>query len=126
VVVNSPASNLPPADRAKLAAILGRLGSEYDGERAAAGLLAARFVRDHGLTWPELLAAPAPATPPPPATDWQHRAAWCAERGELLSLWEANFLAAMGRRHQPPTDKQAAVLDRLVRRKTAVDGGGAA
>ena len=120
------AEALTPADRAKLAAILGRLGSDFDVERAAAGLLATRFVREHGLTWPAVLAAPAPATPPPPSTDWHRRAAWCAERAELLSLWEANFLASMGRRHKPPTDKQAAVLDRLARRRMAVDGGGAA
>ena len=115
-------ADLAPADRAKLSAILGRLGSDHDGERAAAGLLASRFMRDHGLTWPDVLAAPAPTTPPPPATEWQRRAAWCEERAELLSLWEANFLASMGRRPRPPTDKQTAVIDRLVRRRMAVEG----
>jgi len=118
-------ADLAPADRAKLSAILGRLGSDHDGERAAAGLLATRFMHDHGLTWPDVLAAPAPTTPPPPATDWQRRAAWCADRAELLSLWEANFLASMGRRHKPPTAKQDAVLDRLVRRRMAVEGDAA-
>lgn len=121
--MSSTRHDLTPGNRAKLAAILGRLGSDHDGERAAAGLLATRFVRDHGMTWPDLLAAPAPTTPPPPATDWQRRAAWCAERAELLSLWEANFLGSMERRHKPPTAKQAAVIDRLVRRRQAVDGG---
>jgi hypothetical protein len=118
------AEALTPADRAKLAAILGRLGSDFDGERAAAGLLAARFVREHGLTWPDVLAAPAPTTPPPSATDWHRRAAWCAERAELLSPWESNFLATLGRRLRPPTTKQAAVLERLVQRRVAAGGGG--
>ena len=39
-----------------------------------------------------------------------------------LGLWEANFLASMGRRPRPPTDKQTAVIDRLVRRRMAVEG----
>jgi hypothetical protein len=118
------ARELTPADRAKLAAILGRLGSDFDGERAAAGLLAARFVREHGLTWPAVLAAPAPATPPPPVTDWRRRAAWCAERAELLSPWEQGFLTNLGQRQKPLTVKQATVLERLVARRMAAAGGG--
>lgn len=115
--------DLTPPNRAKLAAILGRLGSDHDGERAAAGLLASRFVRDHGLTWPELLAVPAPAAPP--ATHWQRQATWCAERGELLTPWEAIFLATLCHRQKPPTTKQSAILDRLVRRRMAAEGAAA-
>jgi hypothetical protein len=121
--MTSTRHDLTPADRARLAAILGRLGSDFDGERAAAGLLASRFMRDHGLTWPAVLAAPAPATPPPPATDWRRRATWCAEAVELLSPWEAAFLASLGGRTKPPTEKQAAVLQRLVARRMAAGGG---
>jgi hypothetical protein len=121
--MNTARFELTGADRARLAAILGRLGSEHDGERAAAGLLATRFMRDHGLTWPDLLAAPAPSTPPPPVTDWRRRAAWCAERAELLSGWEASFLANMAERATPPTEKQGRVLDRLVQRRVAAGGG---
>jgi hypothetical protein len=121
--MNATRFELTGADRARLAAILGRLGSQHDGERAAAGLLASRFMRDHGLTWPDLLAAPAPATPPPPPADWRRRAAWCAERAELLSGWEADFLANLGARAAPPTEKQARVLDRLVARRMAAGGG---
>ena len=48
-------------DRARLAAILGMLGSAHAGERAAAALHAERFRKQHGLTWGEMLAAqPAP------------------------------------------------------------------
>jgi len=46
------------AERAKLARILGMLGSEYAGERAAAGLQAEAFRKLHGLTWAQLLALP--------------------------------------------------------------------
>jgi hypothetical protein len=37
--------------RARLATILGMLGSEHAGERAAAGLQAEAFRKKHGLTW---------------------------------------------------------------------------
>lgn len=62
-------------ERQRLAAILGMLGSDHAGERAAAALQAEAFRKRHGLTWSELLALspaapppePAPAAPPPPA-----------------------------------------------------------
>jgi hypothetical protein len=47
-------------DRRRLAAILGMLGSEFDGERAAAGLQAETFRKKHGLTWEQMLATPPP------------------------------------------------------------------
>ena len=115
------AETLTPADRARLAAILGRLGSDFDGERAAAGLLASKLLRDRGLTWAELLDRAAP-TPPPPGT-WSRRAAWCAERAELLTPWEVRFLGTLAARAKPPTPKQAAVLDRLVARRMAAAAG---
>jgi len=43
------------ADRKRLAAILGMLGSNSVGERDAAALQAEAFRRKHGLTWDELL-----------------------------------------------------------------------
>jgi len=56
-------------DRQRLAAVLGMLGSEHAGERAAAALQAEAFRNKHGLTWEGLLAAkptPAAAVPEPP------------------------------------------------------------
>ena len=59
------------AEREKLAAILGMLGSEFPGERAAAGLAATRFLKDRKLQWQDVLngtpfrAAPPPPPPPP-------------------------------------------------------------
>ncbi len=49
---------MTPADRAKLARILGMLGSEHAGERASAALQAEAFRKRHGMTWEEMLAAP--------------------------------------------------------------------
>jgi hypothetical protein len=51
------------ADRQHLARILGMLGSDHAGERAAAALQAEAFRRKHGLTWGNLLALPPVWTP---------------------------------------------------------------
>ena len=57
--------SLSPHEQAKLAAILARLASPFEGERAAAGLLASAFIERHGLTWADLsnLLQPVPQAP---------------------------------------------------------------
>ncbi len=60
---------LSPAERTKLGAIMSRLASPYDGERAAAGLLASAFVARHGLAWPDLPSLLQPVPKTPTATD---------------------------------------------------------
>ena len=101
----------------KLARILGMLGSEHDGERAAAGLLATRTVREMGTTWSELLRPP--ATPHlernPAAIGWRTMVAVCRSRPDLLSAWEREFVASVGRQRQV-SEKQSAVLARLAQR----------
>jgi hypothetical protein len=93
--------------RAKLAAILGMIGSAHDGEALNAARLADRLVRDHGLTWHDAL------TPPlmeqnqrqrpdgrdfnPVAPDWSRTAAECSRYLHLLNRWEADFLAGLAR-----------------------------
>jgi hypothetical protein len=77
-------------ERQRLAAILGMLGSDQAGERAAAGLQAEAFRQKHGLTWDEVVngktvylggnppwhtSEPPPPAPTPaaePVTTWQH------------------------------------------------------
>ena len=68
------------AERRRLAAILGMLGSAHPGERAAAALQAEAFRQKHGMTWAELVEGktvfvcreiiverqPAPSPPPSP------------------------------------------------------------
>lgn len=119
--MNTPrAETLTPADRAKLVVILGRLGSDFNAERATAGRMASDFLRARGLGWGDILDRP----PPPAPGDWHKRAAWCAERPELLTPWERAFLAGLATRQKPPTQKQAVVLDRLVARRMAAAAGG--
>ena len=85
-------------DRARLAAILGMLGSAHAGERAAAALQAEAFRRKHGLTWGEVLGAAAPVAglsepemptvwPPYEPIQW-HKVAF------LACFWTAVILGA--------------------------------
>jgi hypothetical protein len=53
---------LTPREKARLCGILARLASPYDGERAAAGLLASAFVAKHGLAWADLTETLRPAS----------------------------------------------------------------
>jgi hypothetical protein len=54
--------------RARIAKIAGRFGSDFEGERAAAALLASRILRDNGATWSEVLAPSLNPSPAPRAT----------------------------------------------------------
>lgn len=54
------------ADRKRLTAILGMLGSNQPGERDNAARLAEQFRIQHGLTWADLLAMPPEPVKPPP------------------------------------------------------------
>ncbi|SDB73229.1 hypothetical protein [Belnapia rosea] len=53
------------SDAAKLARILGLLGSDQAGERAAAGMAAHRLVTRLGLRWEDILGPPPESRPPP-------------------------------------------------------------
>ena len=85
-------------DRRRLAAILGMLGSEFDGERAAAGLQAEAFRKRHGLTWEQMLSLP--AVREEPAID----PAWAANMGAQQAKWAAEDAArkAAWRAADPP------------------------
>ena len=55
-------SGLATQGSTRLLGILARLGSPFEGERAAAGLLAHQFIKKRGVGWPDLIQ---PALPPP-------------------------------------------------------------
>jgi hypothetical protein len=113
------------ADRRKLAAILGMLGSEYPGERAAAGLQAEAFRKRHGLTWEAMLSLPSgepapsperPEPPPPPPVDPAQEAAqrqaaedlaaaqakWAREDAARKAAWRAEQAEKAAREAEPP------------------------
>lgn len=111
---------LDAKDRSRLVAILGMLGSAFDGERAAAGLMASTLLKSRKLTWDEVIVARlAPPPPPPPPKEeapfpWKRDALWCLERPDLMTEWERQFAADMLWRRTRPTPKQQAIIDRIV------------
>lgn len=119
---------LAPADRTKLAAVLGLLGSPHQGERDAAALAADRLVRKHGLSWGDVL-APQPQSVPHPETsrrreppappEWTHRPPtdhWsdlqvCAQRPDLLSTWETQYLRSIWYTPRPSPKQRRIIAD---------------
>ena len=107
---------LAHSDTNKLIGILSRLSSDFEGERAAAGLLATRFIKDRGLGWQDILQ---PALPPPERESRPSPPSWKAAAREIvetypeyLTDWEARFLRSLFR-YRKISDKQLAVLRRL-------------
>lgn len=83
----------------KLLAVLDRLGSNHDGERAAAGLIAHRMASGLG-GWGALLSPPAeygrsPIKPMDPVAAHQRRARVMLTRTDLLSQWEQGFVRSV-------------------------------
>lgn len=112
------ATAIPPADLKRLVHILGMLGSNFDGERAAAAKKADELVKRYCLTWEQVIipALPRPekATPREESRpDWQRRAWLCLADTELLTQWEFEFCDDMASRHREPSEKQNAVLNRI-------------
>lgn len=70
---------MTPADRARLIKLLGMLGSEHDGERAAAASAVVALVRRLGLTWDGLVVAS--------AAGWSTQPAFDAEAEARKSAW---------------------------------------
>lgn len=121
---------LTAAERAKLVGILGRLGSDFDGERAAAGLLASRLLRDRGLSWDDVIHAPGsrqahrpPCPEPPPAagpgTAWRDDLAFCQRHMAELDEWPADFVASISAWRKSLSPEQVAKLAQIARKLRA-------
>ena len=109
---------LPPDIAAKLAKVLGLLGSDHDGEVAAAGRRAHALVKGAGLTWPEVI------QPAGSRRCWRAAAtpggcaAQCLLWPETLTTWEAEFCRSIAGRHRI-SPKQADVLQRIAAKVAA-------
>jgi hypothetical protein len=114
------ATHLPP-DLAKLAKVLGMLGSDHDGEIAAAGRRANAMVKGAGLTWDQVLSPvnSAPESPRRPPRRWRRpaspsdSAALCLQWPEVLTEWETGFCRSLVGRHRV-SPRQTEVLARVV------------
>src|SRR5947209_3626290 len=105
------------ADLGRLSKICGLFSSAFEGERSNAAALAARFLRDRGWKWDDILVAPSlppPTLKPPPAC--QQTVATCRARADLLNPWERRFLDEIATYQHPPTSKQLDALARVAKR----------
>ena len=98
------------------------LGSSHDGERAAAALKAADFLRARNLTWEEfirqIIAGRKPERAPHwsegPKTDAEWMRAFRTECWDYLNPWEQSFVTDVLKRSRwPLSPKQREVLLKL-------------
>lgn len=111
-------NGLSPAERNRLAGILGLLGSSHQGERDAAALAADRLVRGRGLAWSDLLgggdAQPSSQEPPhDEASSLRADIFVCQQFPGLLTQWERQFLETLRRRSCALTPNQRRILSEM-------------
>jgi hypothetical protein len=109
---------LPPEVASRLAKVAGLLGSDFDGERAAAAATATRILQEHGLTWSDLVhGGAAVAQKPMPAycaaIHQEVARRILAGQRHLLSPWETEFIESLARWWGRTTIEQIARLRQL-------------
>lgn len=110
-------------DTRRISIILGMLGSEHVGERAAAGLKADQMVRAAGLTWDSLVAVR--RTDEASERDWREpddlaTAIEVARRyQDHFNRWERRFIESVDAR-ELLTTKQIKHIERLVDRARGI------
>ena len=102
VATSNTIRDLPPADLSRLEKLAGMLGSDFDGERAAAAAMASKLLQSHGLTWADVIRAPAAASSSSSSsTSYKRRGFWFDPEGpndalRLLAKYD-DVLAARNR-----------------------------
>jgi hypothetical protein len=87
-----PNPTLNAIDRAKLAKLLGMVGSAHDGEALNAARLADQLVRTRDLRWADVIGAVADI----PVGSWRDVAMTCAlHGGGVLNEWELAFCRSL-------------------------------
>jgi hypothetical protein len=119
---------LSPAERNRLIAILGMLGSDFDGERASAALMVSRLLKSAGLIWADVVIVPQTGphrerprhdpSDPFPGRSWYDIVARCGEYPQYLDAWELEFIEGL-RRFPRLSPKQFAKLSTIVARLRA-------
>jgi hypothetical protein len=97
------AMSITSTSAALVVKLCGLFSSEHAGERASAAAKADAIIRQHGLTWPDVIR-------PAPAHEVKLRI--CVESDAPFNDWERGFLRGIA--GQPKlSEKQQAALDRL-------------
>ncbi len=111
-------NHLSDAQRNRLAALLGMLGSADDGERVNASLKVDNFLRSVGLTWRDVLALERDRDAhDDPLDDYDQddiadKLNACFEHIDDLKTWDANFVRSV-RRYEHLTPRQCKVVVRI-------------
>jgi hypothetical protein len=99
------------------------IGSDHDGEALNAARLADKLVRENGITWFDVVAAPAlPGPESGPSDldrirrDWRYAAAWTLEHSDDLRPKDIEFLGKIIGYQSRPTDAQLKWLNDLLER----------
>jgi hypothetical protein len=114
------------AAQRKLAAILSRLGSPFDGEKLAAARLATELIGRLGVQWHDIinirLLEQTRPSPPPEAPCWRAMLKTCARHFESLSASEQNFIANLAGYTHRPTARQIEWLTSIFEKLGGGDG----
>jgi hypothetical protein len=103
---------LDPRSAERLVKLLGMLGSNHDGERAAAAFKANELVREHGLVWSDVI-RPNDArakNQDDQEVDWRTMRGFCAQHPKLLRSREQEFVDDIEDWRGTLTEKQSAWL----------------
>jgi hypothetical protein len=115
-----------PADREKFVRIIGMTASKFDAEALAALRLANRMLRQHGMTWRDVVGlAPEPEHVDDPRQgdfdvlhDWPSRwsdaVAYCATNADALNEASAVLIEQLAHYQITPSERQLAWLRRCV------------
>jgi hypothetical protein len=101
--------------RTRLIRLLGLLGSDFDGERATAGAMANRLVRDLGLTWGDVVVTiePMRRVDHGPAFAWKTLAEGVLA-SDFATAWEITFCRSLlSRRRGRLTQRQSETLENI-------------
>ena len=123
-MTSAPPLKLDPRSAERLVKLLGMLGSNHDGERAAAALKANELVREHGLVWSDVIPTleqqqehagrrPNDArakNQDDQKVDWRTMRGFCAQHFNLLRSREQEFVDDIGDWRGALTEKQSAWL----------------
>ena len=105
-----------PLDPDRLVKLLGMLGSDHAGERAAAGLKAYQLLRSRGLTWADVIRVPTAYDDDDPEAAWRRMRQACLRRVALLTPKERAFLINIDNWNGPLTERQQSWLESIHRR----------
>ena len=104
----------------KLIRVLGMIGSNHDGEVAAASHAADRLRHEAGATWRDIVEPV--LLPPDRGQTVEDQISVALSYPDLLTEWEREFAASLAWQRKPLSEKQQTVLAQIVDKCRAAAG----